>query len=337
MTIEDLIREAQGSQADRAVPVERIRSGLAARIARGRHRRRIGLGAGAGVLAAAVAAAIVIPSILVDRHRPVPAPAASASALPEDLPLGYRPTWIPDGLVERGRDSVNAYSPLAPEVAREWGSSDGPQSPRPALSFKVSMSAADPRSQFGTITEKVDVDGADGGFRKSPHGYDNALVWSPSEHVLLTLETWAGLSKEDLLRIARSVRASPDKYTPPMRFQKLPTGWRVVRTLIEGSSPKDWTAVVWVQAGGGSRDQTVVRTEVGTNDFMPSGGTELTIGGRPAHTVLSGDTRYLVVELGGGRLMSVQGWGDATDLGLLSTVVTDTAVTGAGVDWLGTR
>lgn len=338
MTIEDLILQAQDRQADRAVPVERIRAGLAARIARARRRRRIGLGAGAGLVAASVAAAIVIPSVLIDRdrHRPVSTPPMTPSA--NDVPLGFRPTWLPDDLVERGRNCVNAYSPLAPEVTRQWDRPDAPLSPRPTLSFKISRNVADPQSYLGNAAERIVVNGAEGTFRRPPEDMDQSLVWSPGKHTLLTLETrHSGLDKEDLLRIAQSVVPSPDRYTTPLRFQKLPSGWRVVRSQVEGSSPKDWKSVVWVQAAGGSRTETVVRIEIGASAFGPDDGTELTIGGRPARTLLSGPTRYLVVELGGGRLMSLQAWGDAAELDLLSTVATDTVVTGAGVDWLGTR
>ncbi|GLY92790.1 hypothetical protein Acsp02_00460 [Actinoplanes sp. NBRC 103695] len=342
--IEELIREAQGSQADRALPVERIRSGLAARIARARRRRQIGLGAGAGLLAAAVATAIVIPTVLVDRDRHQPAPALPAAPTALEGPMGYQPAWLPDGFTENARSGFSPVGRGSPGVSREWNRPGVPRSTSiPMLSLGVTMDAGTERGGRDP-EEKVDIKGVEGSFRTFfPDKSGLTLSWSPDGRVRLSLQTYkAGLGKEDLLRIAESMVPSPDTYTTPLRFRTLPSGWRVNRTEVEGPTPKAWKATVWLQNPAGRMKDTAVRIEVGTTTPVPDGGTELAVGGHPARTRLmspggSPPYRLMVVELDGGRMVSLIANGDAMDVDLLSSIAENTVVTGAGVDWLGTR
>jgi hypothetical protein len=283
------------------------------------------------------------------RRRAARSVPLDAEALAGIMPPAPDPTAPRDN-----RDVMGRRTALAEDVrfggaylARQWWRGGRTQTTqKPALTFSVHHAATDPATMVNSPMrpgQAVEINGAAGRL-KAPVGNSRSLTWTPGERIVLSLDTSeATVTDEDLLRVARSVVPDRGTFTTPVRWRSLPAGWRVWDSTIEGPPRNPWYATVRVRDMRRTGPTGEVRFEVGRATGIPAGGTRLTVGGRPARTVLldsGGRTdrwRILMVGPVGGVYVTLFGTGAATDLDVLTGFAENTVVTGAGVDWLGTR
>jgi hypothetical protein len=373
--IEDLVRATQARQADRAVPTERIRSALPTRVAHAHRQRRIGM-LGAVVAAAAVATAITVPALtmrptVADRtgaqgQEPAatgtaassPPSAAAAPQLPE-FRLGYRPTWAPPGFAEhiRAADVGAPADAAGSTVTRVWKKRVGAGDPwgGAELTLSVSTEVADPASAMDTGGQPVDIHG-DRGYYSGAHGDHKSYVdWSPGAHTVLILSAHhLDISRQDLVRMARSVQPEAGTVAVPVRLRWLPAGWTASGITVSGPSAATWRGQV--TAGSIAPEPTTIAehkaakegaasgpgslsVEVGTGTDAPAGGETLTVGGHPARHPVRADEpgktlTYLVVDLGKGRLLTLIGQGGGITLNDLAKIAANVEITPAGLGWL---
>lgn len=296
--IDDVIREAVRRQETLAVDPDRIWAALPARVAsRRRTRTRVML----ATVAAAVAVAVAVPIALQDNGNDT-GPTVSAAA-PEQagIPLYYRPTWLPDGMVERARSvPIDGDFTFAERFWKSTSADDGASGPQIILTSHARTPADDP-------APNVDING-------TPGWYDGEsyVSWQVDGDTKLSLTAAElGLSQEVLLRIARSVEPDPTRLRPPLRLDWLPDGVADQRLQVRGDSPTKWKATI-VASGAGKH---YVSASVGTAADTARGET-VTVNGHTAHLAQvdekDADVPYyqtkwlLTMDLGGGRLLTVR-------------------------------
>jgi hypothetical protein len=364
MDIEDLIRSTQARQAERAVPADRIRSELPKRVARARRRRRFGV-LGAAAAAAAVATAIAVPALTLPRdgagNDPVVAAAPSpGTGQPRSFRLGYRPAWVPPGFAERIRyaDLEDPADGFGPTVLRVWKKQVGRGDPwgGTELTLYVRTAVADPGTAMDTSGQKVDINGVRGYYTPAHDEKNSSVNWSLDAHTVLMLTAdHLDIAQPDLLRMARSVRPDPGLVTVPVRLRWLPAGWRTTNVTVSGPSAATWRGEVaaakpapepTTSADRRKRKDAATNpvgsltVEVGDTTAAPDGGTTGTVGGRPARYPVRTDVpgqslRYLVVDLGGGRMLTLIGDGGGITVDDLTRIAEQVDITPTGLDWLG--
>ncbi|MDG6102052.1 hypothetical protein Daura_45035 [Dactylosporangium aurantiacum] len=326
--IEDLIRAAQQRQAERAHRPDRLLSELPARAARRTRRRRYQTLATVAA-AAAVAAVLTVPALgLRDApdgaaSQPAAQPPSAAPAGTEGTPtfppvaLRYRPTWLPAGLTER----IRVAQPVAngngspASVLRVWTDqpvgTDGAGARRTLLlSMRQASGADDPLANTGV---PVDINGTVGYYHAGDKPY---VEWrAGADTVVSVTQRELNLSEQDMLRIARSVQSDVTPLRVPLRVDWLPDGMRVINGEVSGDSPASWMARL--NAGrprnpdGTATSQQSVTVYLSPTTTAPAGGRSLTVNGHPARLVARTDRpldmRYLVVDLGDGRKLTVLG------------------------------
>ncbi|WP_433833508.1 hypothetical protein ACQP2E_19060 [Actinoplanes sp. CA-015351] len=375
MMIEDLIRAAQEQQATRAVPETRILAGLAGVRRRRRRFVAVGAGLAATAVAAVpavVVPALLTPAVLSPGMvSPGATPAASsafsrpgASSSPDvvadpgmpHLRLGYRPGWVPAGFAEYIRQAGAAQDDTGPSLVRSWKRTVGtgdPYNGRSAqLDLYVRTAAEDPAGAVWTGAQKADVNGADGWYSPAQGDQKSSLSWIIDDHTVLMLATSRlDLSKADMLRVARSVRPEAGTNPSPVTLGWLPTGWQPTGLTVSGPAAASWRGSVYVVKQGteisGKDKKTPVTVNygelsvtVGARTDAPDGGAELTVAGRPARQPTRDDaagrgTLYLVVDLGGGRLLTLVGAGGGLDVAQLTRIAANVTVDPTGLTWLG--
>jgi hypothetical protein len=206
-------------------------------------------------------------------------------------PLRYAPTWLPPGIVETSREA----DARGERVRRAWhrpGATPGGPGPE---NGSVVMEVFDVDFPFPTDVGcwgavSVDINGVRGNMSRDN---STACVKWPAEPrtTLVVTEYGLGLSQEDLLRIARSVRPDAAVLTVPFRIDRAgllattapvgavmrgdtATGWSVGASFPV-DDPDDWLPQAWV-------------TLTSTATPPPGGGPPqpLTVGGRPARYVV---------------------------------------------------
>ncbi|MBO3737582.1 hypothetical protein [Actinoplanes flavus] len=373
--IEELIRAAQELRADQAPPADRVRAALPRRTARIRKQRRYGL-AGAIVAAAAVVAAVTVPSLALRDDTGIAAtvqPAAPGTAptsapaspgvppqepVPAEVGLGFRPTWAPPGFAEHIR-MASAADPgdgFGPVLRRVWKQNVGTGDPWTGAELSLSVFSEMTGADIDRSGQRVDVNGVPGYYSPSHNDRKSSVVWHPAQNTVLLLSAGKlDISKNDLLRMARSVRPDTGVTGAPARLNWLPDGWITTSATVSGPSPSQWRAEF-----SAVKNQLVTDTEkqrkeskdghlqatgqlsvvVGLTTDAPSGGTELTVGGRPARIPVRTDEAgkdllYLVVDLGGNRLLTLVGSGAGLTTGDLRRIAEQVEIDPAGLDWLG--
>ncbi|WP_077005437.1 hypothetical protein [Saccharothrix sp. ALI-22-I] len=322
--IEDLIQDAVRRQEELAGDPDRIRAALPERAARKVRVDRTWRLAAVGA-AACVAAAVAVPTVVLRDSEggsgPAASPTASSTASPAPragtFPLRFRPTWLPPGLPERSRSIPLTTGPDAKaSTVQTW--STGPVS-GPNLSLTAYRSLEDseaplppnvveaPGGSTSPRLRDVDINGKAG-------RYDgDSVVWRvDSETRLLLTASGLGLSEDDLLRVARSVRPDDTRLHVPLRVDRLPAGVAPQFATVDGESPTSWEASIFAERTWAA----YVSVRVGTVDHGAAG-EAVTIGGRAAHLAeLDGDTSTqggyrtdwrLTVDLGDGRRLTVYG------------------------------
>jgi hypothetical protein len=276
----------------------------------------------------------------------------SARSLPPDrhpMPLRYGPSWLPDGLVEVGRDYDSGE--------RMWAPAGTVSLARLRMHVWPYYVDRDPRRPpdtpqicwgFTGLTqaEPVDVNGRPGHYGDRASWGKPAVCWRSDDSTLITVvDDGLGLSRADLTRIAASVRrdarwtAFPVRVPPDADEQIL--GTSAPRSMtVSGSSPTNWTAkAVWHPHSKGGRDVTVT-ARPGT--ATPTSGERLTVAGHRAWYVNVDGTSYLVVDFGGGVQLKVEVGNSSEDPGApgpdaLASAVEDARVDRSSLQWLGAR
>ncbi|MEU4428459.1 hypothetical protein AB0F81_48240, partial [Actinoplanes sp. NPDC024001] len=294
------------------------------------------------------------PAVTTQPAAPVTAP--SARAEPVELALGYRATWAPPGFSERIRQ-LSAGEPddgFGPSLMRVWTKSlkQGDPWGGPELSLYVRTEVPDPAKAMDTSGQKVDVNGAVGFYTGAPDAPKSYVTWAPGEHTALILAAGnLDISRSDLLRMARSVRADTGVTASPVRLNWLPPGWITSGATVSGQSPDRWRTDVYavrraldpsskLDKERAVREQGDLSVVVDDVTDAPAGGETFTVGGRPARHPVRADEAgksliYLVVDLGGGRLMTLAGHGAGLTLDDLRRVAEQVEITPSGLGWLG--
>ncbi|MBO0869361.1 MAG: hypothetical protein J2P15_12420, partial [Micromonosporaceae bacterium] len=339
--VEDLIRAAQENMAARAADPDRVRRALPARISRRARTRRYG---GLGVTAAAVAAAaavavpvLVLPGAAPPEGTPPGSPPSDALS----APLLFRPGWLPPGLAEWSRIVSPAWEDGDQCVVRTWSAKPASPAEADRVTGEIVKTVAGIQAPF--LTLQVCPGGADtsvgtpvaiGGWAGHLIRVRSAvgILWSGAGGLAFDV-TEAGLSEQDALRFARSVRPDPSTMALPLSFGWLPPGARLSHAQAIGESAGTWQMTIdgGVGAHPGQAPPLVLFIELtsgapagdGDTIMVPPGGESLTVAGHPARyvtqnpAVLTGTpgvtsryaVQFLVVELGGGlRLTLMEQW-----------------------------
>lgn len=326
--IDDLVRDAVRRQEALAVDPERIRARMPVRAARQHRTRRIATLATVGV-AAAVAVAVAVPVIALRDPDPGGAGPAASSTAPTTGPaipglatgaLKYRPTWLPDGMVERFRAIPLAAAPGPKDTTdRMWKPTsldDGPDGHLGLASWNFEPSAGDTaeppviRDDHGNVGDTaghaVDINGKPGYY-----GTETVTWQVDADTKLMLYGPGTGLSEEDMLRIARSVVPDTTELRAPMRLDWLPDGVSGQFLSVSGDSPSKWSSQIFADG-----DHAYVAVSIGTTP-PAAGGEQVTINGRAA-TLLEDDeddpiragyrtSWRLTMDLGDGRYLAVRG------------------------------
>lgn len=305
-SLEDLVRAAQQEQAERAVDPQRVLAALPQRRAQVVRRRRLVL----AVAAVAVAAVVAVPIVML-RQGPAPQPPSvtpgpSVSAADTRFVLlEFSPAWLPPGYAEY-------YRTIRPSegITRIWGSAT-PKSPLliDDLPGRLSMTVVateDAQLSEEAGGETVDINGIRGVYRAE--GFPG-VSWPVGASTIEIRSAEPVLARDTMLRIARSVRPDPAGMELPFAVP-LPAGQVIAAQSVSGVSPGNWHAVTDLgeQDPGGDISASGTSISVGTVTQAPAGGATLRVAGQPArylYAEVPEAGHYLVVELGGGLLLTV--------------------------------
>ncbi len=225
----EAIRDAFAAIADEAPSPQRIQATLAARTRQHRQRRIVLRVAGIGVAAATVGATgVEVWRLLQQPEAGFPAMAGGPGGGWLDVPLRYRPTWLPRGYGQANR-TVLVADDQAAAVSLDWrpdGSASDGLTPTVGLTIGW-HDALEPNRPTGRRTENVDVNGVVGqliltdGEPSSPY-----VIWQPPGQPQLIVSV---MTRDDLdeqraiaLRVARSVQPDQRHTSVGPRFGWLP-------------------------------------------------------------------------------------------------------------------
>jgi hypothetical protein len=315
-SIEELIREAQHQQADRAVHPTRVLAALSARRARVARRRRMTF----AFASTAVAATMAVPIfVFAERSGPAvttgwvggdPSPRPSA-ALVAAVPMRFVPTWLPAGYTERQRSATPNT------VTRAWVTKPlrAPDYNPDEAGLKLTVMPASAQPTWPSLQE-VDVNGAVGHYLHGVDGKSSFVTWLVDGQTALELASRDRVAtKEVLLRVARSMRPDPSVLEPPFDLRSVPEGLTLQRGLgVSGNSPANWSSQVSVGRfnpdGSVNNAAPFASISLGTVRGPTTGGTAVRAGGRPAwfvkqRAIVPVTGYYLIVDVGAGRWLTV--------------------------------
>jgi hypothetical protein len=204
--------------------------------------------------------------------------------------------------------------------------------------------------------QKVDINGAGGYYYSAPGDHKSSVAWSLNAQTPLMLTAnHLDIARPDLLRMARTVKPDPGTVAVPVHLRWLPAGWVTTGVTVSGPSAATWRGEVAagktapepttsaqrkVQKDRATNPSGSLSVVVGSTTDAPAGGESLSVGGHPArHPVRTDEPGktliYLVVDLGGGRLMTLIGEGGGISLNDLTKIAEQVEITPTGLDWLG--
>jgi hypothetical protein len=341
--IEDLIRDAQERQANRAVHPDRIRAGLPARRRRRVRHRQFGLVAVCAAVAGA-AAVVAVPTLALNRHdngnaaaqaggpagKPGANPTAQSASQPAPpsfapVALGYTIGSPPAGLVERSRSSGSGNG-LNPALrSRTWSAQpvdDYGDLKGSRLELYVQQTAAS--GQVSGVSP-VTVGGKPGWYDGIDAPDKSYVAWKADAGTLVTVEQHGlNLSQAQLIGIAESVRPDPATLAPVVTFGWLPGTFSVQGVDLSGNSNTSWQGNVDLESVAGK--DAAGRSLAGPS-LMVELGTSVTATGTGEPVTVRGRTGKLINDPTGGaepRLTLVVDLGDGTWL-TLSTISPTTA------------
>ncbi|MER7006698.1 hypothetical protein ABT297_27165 [Dactylosporangium sp. NPDC000555] len=304
--IEDLVRAAQQRRAEPATDPGRLQAALVAIGVRQTRRRRARFAASAAVVLAAVLAVPL--AVRGAPHEPGPAeppPAERVTESPAPSPLtvgtvdlGLRPTWLPSGYTERSR--VVEYGGADGVVlTRLWTKGaivvDSRDRSEPGIKLAITTSASpesDPRPQDGAST--VDVNGRPGFYLAAAGAV--RLNWRADDRHVLQLEVReAGVGKDDVLRIARSMVADHGWAASALVLGWLPDKHRLLTVSMRGNSPIDWTMFVETARLDSATSPQYLLVAYGKTTTCRDGGEIVGVGTTPGRIVALADNATCLV------------------------------------------
>jgi hypothetical protein len=245
--LEALVRSAQEERARQAPDPDRVLRALPALAARRRRRHRTGL----VVLAALAVLAVLVPAVLIERTAPAPPTAPPSVVVPSGpgVPtLTFRPTWIPPGFRETIRtghitaDEALAMQTWTTRPAGVGRTLIGPSmKPAPAgQSITLGIRRQD-RQAVPPGGSPVDVAGTAGTYLGDTPA--SAIVWAVDATHLATLDA-RGVSRDDLVRVAASVRHDETVVPQPLKLDWLPNPPATLHYALSGDTLVDWNATL---------------------------------------------------------------------------------------------
>jgi hypothetical protein len=331
--IEDLIRDVQERQADRAVHPERIRAALPAGRRRHARQRRLGMIA-AFAAVVAVAAVVTVPTLVFggrgDGNRamlPGAAQQSRTSTAPSEPPsppvisptaLAYTVGSPPGGLIERIRWADTVGGQTVASQTRMWSTQPvdeyGDLKNGRLLLRTERTTGGGETSGLTTIT----VGGKQGWYDGIDAPDKSHVSWKPDADTLLTLEQHGlNISRTELVRIAESVRQDTATLAPVVTFGWLPGAFTVDHVGLAGNSGTAWLGDVNLTGLDGQDEQgralagPNLNVELGTSSTETGTGEPVTVRGHTGKLVNDAATGAalgrltLVVDLGGGTWLTL--------------------------------
>jgi hypothetical protein len=299
--------------------------------------------------AVAVPVAVLRPDSGVTTQVGAPPPATVPAPTGLSVALRFHATWLPSGVAEHVRVGALAdmgpghidgvYSVYSKLPVDATGNDSGP---RLTVQVRKAASASDPEINDGS---PITVNGKPG-FYHGKGDTKSYIEWrADADWVVSVDQNGLGLTQAELLRVADSVRADPGGFDIPLRFGWLPDGINPQFVTFAGNS-----AAAWIMRVSGEQAQTGTKetnkqnrsldVELGTATSAPAGGTAVQVGGKTGRLVTrtvdgANVINYLVVDLGGGRVLTIVGQGGIANEDLVK-VAQNTQVTGdPDLTWLG--
>jgi hypothetical protein len=195
---------------------------------------------------------------------------------PPGVPIGYAPSWLPDGYQEEGRLVVEQR--LGGMVERTWSSPASRQSDTDhvyGLSVKVLPDDGPPPTCTPSrFTDEVDVNGNRGTYDRITH----EVCFGPDPGTRVIVDGGMSMEQADLLRIARSVRPVVGLVTMPL----WPGGNHLTplrTTDLRRNPAQRWVCSLDFEHR--STDPLVnVEIKLGTAVYPPAGGDPVRVRGR---------------------------------------------------------
>jgi hypothetical protein len=307
---------------------------------RRRRRSRAAMATAAAVIVLTVSAGAAV-AVLSRPGDPRPGETAPAT---DGMGLRYSPTWVPPGLREVSR---TATLDLAhPTLVRTW-TTDGrdPYGVANNGRLQLNLHGKDAGRRSG---EPVDISGRLGFYNGAPQGRggeavpafgpgrSSSVVWMPDDETVLVLsDTDLRLPREDMLRMARSVRPDPGRLASPLQAGWMPDDMVLTYLEMVGDSSASWQfqltyyqRISSVGTGVGDADSDAklngltLQLWIGPTAPARTGGAAITVNGRPARLVSQRrvahprDVAHVVIDFGLGTPVTVTGIGpwDHADL-----------------------
>jgi hypothetical protein len=263
----------------------------------------------AGVLVAAGALAWPEPPPAVATQLPVvafPWPGAYVEGAFTGLTVRFRPVWLPFALSQRPLKATLRTVVDSSTESSVWSVAPVDE-PDTSLTLTVHrLKVADQVPGLGGV--RMDVNGQPGVYH--PGQSRTALDWRIDASFVATFEeVGLHISPADLVAMAESVR--PERMPAPAPVMRLASVQWADSELI-GDSTGGWLLRVYVAPEGAEEGDVgaPVLLEIGTDTDAPTGGTPVTVDGRPARLVGTTKVKYLVAQSSAGQTVTVIGSGD---------------------------
>jgi len=333
--IEELIRDAQERQANRAVHPDRIRAALPARRRRAVRQRRLGMVAVCAAVAGA-AAVVTVPTVLLNGHgkgngaavagAPAPSQASPSAVPPSQQPtpptiapvaLGYTVGSPPAGLLERSRSASSGNSLNPALQTRMWSAQ--PADEYGDLKGSRLVLYAQQTTGSGQVSgvTPITVGGKAGWYDGIDAPDKSSVSWKADAGTLLILEQHGlNLSRTALVGIAESVRPDTASLAPVATFGWLPGTFSVQDVALSANSNTSWRGDIDLESTSGqdphgrSLAGPSLFVTVGTSSTETGSGEPVSVRGRTGKLITDPATApeprlTLVVDLGDGTWLTV--------------------------------
>lgn len=331
--IEELIRDAQERQANRAVHPDRIRAALPARRRRAVRQRRLGMVAVCAAVAGA-AAVVTVPTLALNGHgnaaaragAPAPGQASPSAVPPSQQPtpptiapvaLGYTIGSPPAGLVERSRSAGSGTSLNPALQTRMWSAQPVDEyGDLKGSRLVLDVQQTTGSGQYAGVTP-ITLGGKPGWYDGIDAPDKSSVSWKPDAGTLVTLEQHGlNLSRTALIGIAESVRPDAATLPPVVTFGWLPGTFSVQDVALAANSNTSWRGDIDLESTSGqdphgrSLAGPSLFVDVGTSSNETGSGEPVSVHGRTGKLITDPATApeprlTLVVELGDGIWLTV--------------------------------
>jgi hypothetical protein len=265
--------------------------------------------AAAGALVVAGALAWPEPPAAVATQLPVvafPWPGSYLGGAFTGVTVRFRPVWVPFALSQRPL-TASLRTVVDSSTEQSIWSISPLDEPDTSLTLTVHrLKAADQVPGLGGV--RLDVNGQPGVYH--PGQSRTALDWRIDASFVGTFEeVGLHITAADLVAMAQSVR--PERVPAAVPLMRLASVQWADSELI-GDNTGGWLLRVYVAPEGAEEGDVgaPVLLEIGTDSDAPSGGTPVTVDGRPARLVGTTKVKYLVAQTPAGQTVTVIGSGD---------------------------